>query len=343
MQYDGESFSYLSSAVVRPVFKSSVSRSSSMLQQLEVGDLDTAIADERTGSGLRPAGTRPMRLLKGYTASIALVHLFSLLIFVPWFFSWTGVVLMVLGHYVFGMLGMTLCYHRLLTHRGLACPKWFEHFLALLGVCCLQDSPARWVAIHRKHHQHSDDEPDPHSPLVAFLWGHLGWLLVENRDLSNVSFYEHYARDILRDRFYLWFERKQMWLWVYVAHAAAFFLTGLAIGWATTGRYMGGVQFGASWLVWGVFARTVLVWHVTWSVNSLTHLWGYRNYQTDDNSRNNWLVGLLAHGEGWHNNHHADQVSSAHGHRWWEFDLTYLTICFLEAIGLATDVVRPKG
>jgi stearoyl-CoA desaturase (delta-9 desaturase) len=110
----------------------------------------------------------------------------------------------------------------------------------------------------------------------------------------------------------------------------------------TSGRYLGGVQFGASLLVWGVFARTVVVWHVTWSVNSLTHLWGYRNYDTDDNSRNNWLVGLLAHGEGWHNNHHAQQASAAHGHRWWEFDVTYLTIRFLEAIGLAKDVVRPR-
>ena len=100
-----------------------------------------------------------------------------------------------------------------------------------------------------------------------------------------------------------------MWLWIYMLHAVLFVI-GLGIGWATTGRYLGGVQFGASLLVWGVFARTVLVWHVTWSVNSLTHLWGYRNYETDDNSRNNWFVGLLAHGEGWHNNHHAEQVSA---------------------------------
>jgi stearoyl-CoA desaturase (delta-9 desaturase) len=196
--------------------------------------------------------------------------------------------------------------------------------------------------VHRKHHQHSDEEPDPHSPLVALVWGHLGWLLVENRDLSNASFYEHYARDVLRDPFYMRIERGLMWLWIYIGHAAIFFLSGLAIGWATTGRYLGGVQFGASLLVWGVFARTVFVWHVTWSVNSLTHLWGYRRYATDDNSRNNWFVGLVAHGEGWHNNHHAEQASAAHGHRWWELDFTYWTICLLEAVGLAKDVVRPR-
>ena len=289
-----------------------------------------------------PRGTRPARPLWGYAASIAGIHLLSLLIFVPWFFSWTGVVLCIGGHYIFGLLGMTLGYHRLLTHRGFTCPKWLEHFFALLGVCCLQDSPARWVAVHRKHHQHSDEEPDPHSPLVAALWGHLGWLLIENRDLSTVSFYEHYARDILRDPFYMRLERRMMWFWAYVIHAVLFFLAGLAIGWATTGSYFGGVRFGASVVVWGVFARTVLVWHITWSVNSLTHLWGYRNYPTDDNSRNNWLVGLLAHGEGWHNNHHAQPVSAAHGHRWWEFDITYWTICLLEAVGLAKDVVRPR-
>jgi len=291
---------------------------------------------------LPPAGTRPVRWLPGYAASIVAIHLLSLLVFVPWLFSWTGVVLLVAGHYVFGMLGMTLGYHRLLTHRAFACPKWLEHVLAILGVCCLQDSPARWVAVHRKHHQESDDQSDPHSPLVALVWGHLGWLFIENRETASGSFYDRYARDLLREPFYMWFQRRLVWLWVYIAHAAVFFLAGMALGWLTTGRYLAGLQFGASLLVWGVIARTVVVWHVTWSVNSLTHLWGYRNYATSDNSRNNWLVGLLAHGEGWHNNHHAEQASAAHGHRWWELDLTYLTICLLESIGLATEVVRPR-
>jgi stearoyl-CoA desaturase (delta-9 desaturase) len=294
-------------------------------------------------AGLKPPGVYPVRILWPYSISIVAIHLLSLLAFFPWFFSWTGVFLVPFGHYFFGMLGMTLCYHRLLAHKGFTCPKWFEHFLAVLGVCCLQDSPARWVAIHRKHHQYSDERPDPHSPLATFFWGHIGWLLVENRDLSTATFYEHYARDLLRDPFYFWFERRLMWLWTYVAHAVLFFLIGLGIGWATTGRYWGGVQFGMSLLVWGVFVRTVVVWHVTWSVNSLTHIWGYRNYETTDNSRNNWLVGLLAHGEGWHNNHHAEQRTAAHGHRWWEFDLTYLTIRFFEAIGLFKDVIRPRG
>jgi fatty-acid desaturase len=95
--------------------------------------------------------------------------------------------------------------------------------------------------------------------------------------------------------------------------------------------------------VWGVFVRTVLVWHVTWSVNSLSHIFGYRSHETDDNSRNNWLVALLAHGEGWHNNHHAQQQAAAHGHRWWEVDLTWWVVRGLERVGLVWDVVRPKA
>jgi fatty-acid desaturase len=251
-----------------------------------------------------------------------------------------GVMLAVAGLYVFGTLGINLCFHRLLTHRGFNCPRWLEHSLALLGICCLQDTPARWVAVHRLHHQHSDNEPDPHSPLVTFLWSHVGWLLVENRQVNSVLTYDRYARDVLKDPFYFAFERNLLWVWVNVTQWFVFFAAGLAVG-LYGGTLMDGIQFGLSLLVWGVFVRTVAVWHITWSVNSATHLWGYRNYETGENSRNNWLVALISNGEGWHNNHHADQRSAAHGHRWWEFDVTYLTIWLLEKVGLATDVVRP--
>src|SRR6185503_17069257 len=125
------------------------------------------------------------------------------------------------------------------------------------------------------------------------------------------------------------------------AHAAVFYLAGFAAGAYTTGL-AAGARFGASLVVWGVVVRTVVVWHITWSINSVTHLWGYRSYETGENSRNNWIVALVSNGEGWHNNHHADQRSAAHGHHWWEFDLTWLTIRFLEAIGLAREVSRPR-
>jgi len=267
----------------------------------------------------------------------------ALLACLPWLFSITGVVLCIGGHFFFGMLGMTIGYHRLLTHRGFTCPKWLEHCFATLGVCCLQDTPARWVAVHRKHHQHSDQRPDPHTPRAGFFWGHTGWLMLRNRDLSTSAFYERYGRDLLRDPYYLWLERRNRWIWIYFLHAALFFLAGLAVGWIGGGRYLDGLQFGLSLLVWGVFLRTVVVWHITWAVNSITHVWGYRNYETGDNSRNNWLVGLLAHGEGWHNNHHHDQRSARHGHRWWEYDMSWSVIRLLEIAGLAKDVVRPSG
>ena len=129
-----------------------------------------------------PGGVKPPQLEVRYTVAVASYHLMALLAFVPWLFSWTGVVLAVAGIYVFGGLGINLCYHRLLAHRGLTCPKWLEHWFAILGACCLQDTPARWVAVHRRHHHHADEQQDPHSPLVNFFWGHMGWLLVKNKD-----------------------------------------------------------------------------------------------------------------------------------------------------------------
>jgi stearoyl-CoA desaturase (delta-9 desaturase) len=288
----------------------------------------------------RPATTNPVRIYWPYAINLAVIHLLSLLVFVPWFFSWTGVVAAVLGLYVFGTLGINLAFHRMLTHRSLTLPKWLEYCFSTLAVCCLQDSPARWVAIHRLHHQHSDDQPDPHSPLVNLLWGHMGWVVVKNATHDTTFHYERYCRDVLRDPYYFWIERKLRWFWLYLAHAAVYFLGGWAVGWAISGQGMLGLQFGASLLVWGVFLRTVLVWHITWAVNSFAHVFGYQNYDTGDSSRNNVLFALISNGDGWHNNHHAFQRCAAHGHKWWEFDVTYITIRVLERLGLATNVVK---
>ena len=273
--------------------------------------------------------------------ALLLYHALAALALLPWFFSWTGVVLAVLGTYVFGTLGINLCYHRLLTHRGLVCPKWLEHTLAILGVCCFQDTPARWVAVHRRHHEYSDEPQDPHSPLVSFLWAHLQWIYVENRELNRLGIYDRYAKDILRDRFYVALERGNTWVLVIVASWIVFFVGGAALGFATGETPAEALQTGASVLVWGVFLRTVAVWHITWSINSVTHLSGYRNYGTADFSRNNVLIGLISNGEGWHNNHHADPRSARHGHRAWEIDVTWMTVRLLESLGLATGVVRP--
>ena len=289
-----------------------------------------------------PAGVIPRQFDWPNVAILGSYHLVALLALVPWYFSWTGVVLAIVVARVSGLLGINICYHRLLTHRGFRTPKWFEHCLAVIAICCVQDTPARWVAVHRRHHQHADDQPDPHSPLVNFLWGHLGWLIVKNPELNRLGIYERYAKDILRDPFYVALERNFLQLKIILLQWLVFFGAGFGAELLLGGTLAQAAQFGLSLLIWGVFVRTVFVWHQTWAVNSVTHLWGYRNYQTDEDSRNNVFVGLLAHGEGWHNNHHADPRSARHGHRRWEIDTTYLTIRLFEMLGLATDVVMPS-
>jgi stearoyl-CoA desaturase (delta-9 desaturase) len=289
-----------------------------------------------------PAAALQRRIDWPCALTLVYVHLGAMLALLPWFFSWTGVIVFFAGVYFVGLLGINLCYHRLLTHRGFKCPKWFEHTLATLGVLCVQDTPARWVAVHRRHHQHADETPDPHSPLVNFFWGHMGWLLVEHRELNRYGIYERYAKDVLRDPYYVAIERNYLYYKIVLVSWAAYFLAGflpmLVLGYPA----MEAAQFGASLLVWGAFVRTVYVWHQTWAVNSLSHLWGYRNYITDEGSRNNVFVGFFSNGEGWHNNHHADPRSAKHGHRWWEVDITYLTIRLLARLGLVSHVMMPN-
>ena len=270
------------------------------------------------------------------------VHLVALLACLPWLFNWSSVWVMVVGVFVFGYLGINLCYHRLLTHKGLECPEWLEHVFAVLAICCMQDTPARWVGIHRWHHVKSDESDDPHTPLAGLAWGHVGWVFLKNDQIDRYAIYTRFAKDILRDPFYKKLETTARYPLIVVASWALFFAVGFAFELLSSGSFSQAIQFGFSLLIWGVFVRTVVVWHVTWSVNSLAHLFGYRNYNTSDDSRNNWFVALMTFGEGWHNNHHADARSARHGHRWFEIDLTFSVIQLLEYVGLATNVVRPS-
>jgi stearoyl-CoA desaturase (delta-9 desaturase) len=285
----------------------------------------------------------PLRVNLRILTGIAGFHLLALLACVPWLFSWSGLAWAVGGLYLFGTLGINIGYHRLLTHRGFACPRWLEHGLSVLGACCWQGTPLSWVAIHRMHHQHSDESGDPHCPRTSFFWSHMGWFLIYNPAIYTFTTYDRYARDLFQDRFYKRVERVRVWRTIHRIQWAAFFCAGAVVGALVTRSPLGALQLGLSWLVWGVFVRTVAVWHITWSVNSVTHLWGYRNFATPDDSRNNWIVGLVSNGEGWHNNHHADPRCSAHGQRWWELDVSYGTIRTLEMAGLAWDVVKPRG
>jgi fatty-acid desaturase len=289
-----------------------------------------------------PQLAQPLQLAKIDATAIGAIHVIALLAFVPWFFSWAGVATALIGLYVFGSLGISLCFHRLLTHRSLACPKWLEHTFAILGLCCVQDTPARWVGIHRRHHEHADEQPDPHRPLAGFLWAHAGWMLYRNRELTRLALISRYAKDVIRDPFYARLEQNFFWVRVILISWLCFFVAGLLLGMLFHETWLAVIQSGFSMLIWGVFVRTVVVWHLTWAVNSAGHLWGYRNYDTDDFSRNSILVGLLSNGEGWHNNHHADPRSARFGRRWWELDVTWLTIRCLAALGLARRVITSR-
>jgi stearoyl-CoA desaturase (delta-9 desaturase) len=308
------------------------------------GGVDQAIV-LRDGAGIKNsvhAPTRAWRIKWRYASPIILIHLIALLAFLPWFFSWTGVLLAILGFYVFGAIGMNVGYHRLLTHRSFTCPRWLELLLATLGACCMEESPTIWAAWHRLHHHASDKERDPHSPLASFLWGHIGWLMIKSDNADAGSLKRRYAPDLMDDPFYQWLEASDNWIKVALAGWACFLIAGFAAVVGRGGATPDAVQFGSSLVIWACAVRTVFVWHLTWSVNSVTHLWGYRNYETPDNSRNNVLIGLLAGGEGWHNNHHAAPTSARHGHRWWEIDVAWLTIRVLMLLGLATNVSLPS-
>lgn len=289
-----------------------------------------------------PAGVVPFQpdwpnivLISGY-------HLAALVAFLPIYFSWGGLILAIAGAQFTGVLGINLCYHRLLTHRGLRCPKWLEHFFVVLAILCLQDTPARWVAVHRRHHQHADEQPDPHSPLANFFWGHMGWLFVKHPELARLGIYDRYAKDILRDPFYVALERNVAQIKINLLQLPVLFAIGFLLEFWFGGTVSAAAMYGVSLMLFGAFVRTVIVWHQTWAVNSIAHIWGYRNYETDEDSRNNVFIGLVANGEGWHNNHHADPRSARHGHRWWELDTTYLVIRVLVMLGLASHVIRPN-
>jgi stearoyl-CoA desaturase (delta-9 desaturase) len=185
------------------------------------------------------------------------------------------------------------------------------------------------VAVHRIHHQHSDEEGDPHSPRRGLWWAHLGWWWPYIPALDDPRLYGRYVMDLSRDPVHRFLERYHILL--------PLMLGGLLY---LLGELWGGV--GLSWVVWGVFVRTTLLYHATWFVNSAAHLWGYRSHNTRDRSTNLWWVALLTLGEGWHNNHHAFPRSARHGLRWWELDLTYLLICLMARVGLARQIQLPS-
>lgn len=257
---------------------------------------------------------------------ISAVHLGALA--APFYFTWKALAIFAVLSLVTGV-GVTLGYHRLLTHGSFTTYKPVRWLLAFLGGLSGEGSAITWVANHRKHHMFSDQEGDPHSPRDGGLWSHVIWLFPNLGRKGHDELTARYAPDLVKDR--VMHLLHQLFLPIHIGTG----LLLLTIGWLGWDLYT-----GLSFLVWGTFVRMVYVYHITWFVNSATHMWGYRNYHTTDDSRNLWWVGLLAFGEGWHNNHHAFQRMARHGHKWWEFDITYLTILAMEKLGLAWDVVH---
>jgi len=238
-------------------------------------------------------------------------------------FTWNALIVSVVLLWVAGSLGIGMCYHRLLTHRGYKTYKWVEYFLTICATLALEGGPFFWVATHRVHHKHSDKPGDPHSPREGGFWAHAGWIITGS-DLSNNSpALLPYVPDLRRDRFHTWISK---WHWVPIT------VLGVSL-------YAAG---GLPLMMCGIFLRTVVGLHCTWLVNSATHLWGNRRFATTDTSRNSFWVALMTWGEGWHNNHHAHPQSARHGLAWYEFDVSWYGICILRALGLAWDLKAPK-
>jgi stearoyl-CoA desaturase (delta-9 desaturase) len=254
--------------------------------------------------------------------SLLIIHIGAIGVFLPMFFSWSAVAVAV-GLYMVTGMGITLAYHRLLTHRSLTVPKYVEYALTLLGVLALQGGPITWVAQHRAHHANTDRDGDPHDSHKGMPWAHIEWMFRKNKDRIPQDELARWVPDLVKDPFYRFIEKYNPLCTVVLG------LILLAIG-------------GWSWVIWGVFARLVFTYHCTWLVNSASHAVGYQTFNTNDRSTNNWWVALLSFGEGWHNNHHAFPFSARHGLRWFEIDPTYMTIKVMAWLRLARNVKLPS-
>jgi stearoyl-CoA desaturase (Delta-9 desaturase) len=234
-------------------------------------------------------------------------------------------------------LGITVGFHRLFTHRSFKTGRVVRFVLAALGSAAIEGPVVAWVADHRKHHAFSDEEGDPHSPHVdhgglrGLFHAHVGWLFIhDQRALKS-----RYAPDLLADPVVSFVNRTFLW-WVLAGFVAPF-----TIGYLLGGTLVGGLTS----LLWGGLIRMLVLHHVTYSINSLCHVFGRRDFETGDESRNLAWLALPSFGESWHNNHHAFPTSSVHGLKWWQVDLSSMVIRALERTGLAWDVVRfsPAG
>jgi len=222
--------------------------------------------------------------------------------------------------YVMTGVGITYSYHRQLAHRSFKSPKWLEYLAAYCGAMAMQGGPIEWVSDHRYHHLHTETPLDPHSSYEGFYWSHLGWMLDEEIYKARCSDRRNVG-DLMKQPFYRHMQKHYLW------HSLGHFALCYAVG-------------GLPLLCWRALGVSLL-YHVTWFVNSAAHLWGKQTYATGDQSRNNWWVGFLAFGEGWHNNHHAFEYSAQHGLGKRQFDLTWEIIKMFKRVGLVSSVKLP--
>ncbi len=233
--------------------------------------------------------------------------------------SWKAVFVSLALWWVSGSLGIGMGFHRLLTHRGYKTPKFVEYFLTFCGALALEGGAINWVVTHRIHHAYTDHEGDPHTPRDGRWWAHMGWILRGTAQQHEESVMRRYAPDLMKDPVHVWMNK------LYYVPLILSGIALLAIG-------------GWSFLFVGVFLRVTIGLHATWLVNSATHIWGTRRFETSDDSTNSWWVALLSFGEGWHNNHHAHPRAAKHGLTWYEVDINWYGIRALQFLGLAKDI-----
>ena len=245
---------------------------------------------------------------------------------------------MLIGGWLLTGIGITIGFHRLLTHRSFETYAWMRMVFMALGALSVEGSPLVWCAVHRRHHEWSDRPGDPHSPhlhgdswlgaLRGLWYAHAGWLFTSYWTKPELH---RYVPDLLAEPLLVAVDRVY-YLWVLMSFAIPSLIGGLAT-WSWEGAALG--------FVWGGLVRIFVTHHITWSINSICHVFGRQDFEAHDDSRNNWLCGLLGLGEGWHNNHHAFPTSARHGLAWWQFDFSWLVIRGLELVGLAWNVRLP--
>ena len=250
------------------------------------------------------------------------IHLAAVAAVIAVGFSWRGLAL-ALGMYFVRMIVVTGAYHRYFSHRTFKTSRAFQFLMALGAQSSAQKGVLWWAAHHRFHHKYSDTPVDPHSARQrGFLYAHLGWILAPDHDETNLQL----VGDLAKYPELRFLDKRS----VYLLPAVALGAVCLALG-------------GVHGFVWGFLVSTVLLWHGSFSINSLSHLFGKRRYATTDDSRNNWALAILTTGEGWHNNHHHYQSSANQGFRWWEIDVTFYVLLLLQRMGLVWDVRRPPS